>query len=102
MSKLRVVLLAGTLIGAGASIAVADNMKCHDDMSMHMKAMDTNGDGMISKDEFMKGHEAMWDKMKKDGKGMVSLKEMEMQHESMKSGEMMKGDMPHDSTSPPK
>ena len=60
MKKLRIVLLTTILIGASASIAWAHDMKCHDGMSMDMTAMDTNGDGMISKDEFMKFHEMMW------------------------------------------
>ena len=34
------------------------------DMAKHMKMMDANADGMISKDEFMKHHEGM----SKDGK----------------------------------
>ena len=55
-------------------------------MKMNLKMMDTNGDGMVSKDEFMKYHEAMYDKMKKDVNGMVSLKDMEM----MNHGSMMK------------
>ena len=55
-------------------------------MKMNLKMMDTNGDGMISKDEFMKYHEAMYDKMKKDANGMVSLKDMQM----MNHGSMMK------------
>jgi len=53
-------------------------------MKMNLKMMDTNGDGMVSKVEFMKYHEAMYDKMKKDANGMVSLKDMEMMnHDSM-------------------
>jgi hypothetical protein len=32
-------------------------------MRMYIKKMDNNGDGMISKKEFMKYHEAMWAKV---------------------------------------
>jgi len=44
---------------------------------MDMKMLDTNNDAMISKEEFMKHHESMYDKMKKDSNGMVSLKDMQ-------------------------
>ncbi len=53
-----------------------------------MKMMDTNKDGMISKDEFMKHHEMMWDKMKKNSAGSVDMKDMEAMHKEM----MMKKD----------
>lgn len=45
---------------------------------MDHKMMDTNGDGMISKDEFMKHQEMMWDKMKKNPTGMIAVKDMDM------------------------
>ena len=49
-------------------------------MTMDMKAMDVNSDGMVSKDEFMSYHEGMYEKMKKGQNGMVSIKDMEMMH----------------------
>lgn len=48
-----------------------------------MKDLDTNGDGMISKDEFIKHHEMMYEKMKKNSKGMVDVKEIEAMHKGM-------------------
>ena len=50
---------------------------------MDMKMMDTDNDGMISKQEFIKHHESMYDKMKKGSNGMVSLKDMQMMHDMM-------------------
>ena len=50
---------------------------------MDMKAMDANGDGMISKDEFMRYHEMKWDKMKKNSSGMVDMKDMDAMHDKM-------------------
>jgi uncharacterized protein YceK len=50
---------------------------------MEMKMMDANNDAMISKEEFMKHHEAMYDKMKKGSNGMVSGKDMQMMMQDM-------------------
>lgn len=44
--------------------------------SMDMKAMDTNGDGMISKKEYMDYHTKMWGRMKSKN-GKVSMADME-------------------------
>jgi hypothetical protein len=57
-----------------------------------MKMMDTNGDGMISKDEFMKHHEMMWEKMKKNNTGSVDMKDMEAMHKEMAAKPMHKDD----------
>ena len=58
----------------GPGMAMKNNTR----MSMMMKMMDANNDGMISKDEFMKYHESMYDRMKKDANGMISIKDMPM------------------------
>jgi hypothetical protein len=42
-------------------------------MSFDAKAMDTNHDGKITKDEFMKYAEAKFDHMQKDAQGMVRV-----------------------------
>ena len=89
MSKLPYVVVAALLACASVPALAMDDMK------MDMKAMDTNGDGMISKKEFMKYHEAMYNKMKKGSNGMVSMKDMDMMHMqdgTMKDGKPMKGD----------
>ena len=97
MSKAKVVLVFAVAFFADSAFAM-------DDM-MDMKVTDTNGDGMISKREFMKFHEDMWAKMKKNKAGMVDVKNMQammsggmMKNESMmkddsmmKDGSMMKG-----------
>jgi Ca2+-binding EF-hand superfamily protein len=43
--------------------------------SMHFnaRAMDSNGDGMISKDEFMKYHAAVWNQATKDSDGKMTV-----------------------------
>ena len=43
---------------------------------MSSKMMDTNGDGMISKEEYMAHHEEMYSKMKQSNGG-VSIKDMD-------------------------
>jgi len=80
-----------TLIFASLSGCAQDSMMRQGSMQgdagmkggMDMKMMDTNNDAMISKDEFMKHHESMYDKMKKDSNGMVSLKDMQMMMRDM-------------------
>lgn len=96
--------LLSTLIGVALATTAtsgfaADDMKHGSGMGMgmgmgmDMKMMDTNHDGMISKEEFMRHHEAMWAKMKKNKNGMVDMKDMEKMHGDMMKGDMMKGDM---------
>lgn len=47
-------------------------------MAMDWKAMDTNGDGMISKHEWNSYHSMMWNKMKpKMKRGMMPMADME-------------------------
>lgn len=95
------ICLAVVLLGASAAGMANHHEKS--DMGMgHMKMMDANGDGMISKDEFMKAHETMYDKMKKNQAGMVDMKQMhmmmqkkrEMKHHDMSMGKH--DDMKHE------
>ena len=91
MSKTLSILLGAALLAVTSASVAADNMKPGAGMKMDMKTMDRNGDGMVSKDEFMKHHEAMYDKMKKNKDGMVDMKDMGMMMQSgMKDERMMK------------
>jgi Ca2+-binding EF-hand superfamily protein len=47
--------------------------------------MDTNGDGMISQEEFMAHQRAVWARMPKNKDGMVMVKDMRMHHDKMMS-----------------
>lgn len=87
MKKLIFAVSATMLLGAGCTGMGARDMSSGESMggmksehgmmgSMMMK-MDTNGDGMLSQEEFMKGHEAMFERMKGPN-GMISLKDMQM------------------------
>jgi hypothetical protein len=84
------------LASVGISAVAMDDMKPQG-MMMEMKAMDTNHDGMISKKEFMKFHEEMWAKMKKNKSGMVDIKDMELMHNGMMKDGPMKDGMMKDS-----
>ena len=93
MHRLLLILLAAGLASIGISAVAMDDINPQGVM-MDMKAMDTNHDGMISKKEFMKFHEDMWAKMKKNKSGMVDMKDMEMMHDGMmKDGAMKDGMM---------
>jgi len=61
--------------GGKDTVSVADAGKdfATGNMNFNAKAMDTDHDGMISKDEFMKYSEAKWNKMDTGGKGMMSV-----------------------------
>jgi hypothetical protein len=47
------------------------------------KAMDTDGDGMVSQKEYNVYYEAFWAKMTKDSKGMMSVADMQAMHDKM-------------------
>ncbi len=76
MTKLISAVMTAALLGAGATAFAKDNMAYRP--MMDGKMMDANGDGMISKDEYMNYHESMWMKMKKNKDGMVMMKDMGM------------------------
>ncbi|MEO6688463.1 MAG: hypothetical protein ABIN56_05065 [Dokdonella sp.] len=94
MKIFKSTLVAAALMCMSTFAFANDEMKHEGMMHEGMKGMDANGDGMISKDEFMKFHEAKFDKMPKNKDGMVMMKDMEMMHHDkmMKHDEMMKKD----------
>lgn len=51
------------------------NRDCMHKMKMNIKMMDTDNDGMISRDEFMTFHEKKFDNMKQTD-GMVNMNDM--------------------------
>jgi hypothetical protein len=58
-----------------------------------MPSMDTNGDGLISRDEFMNFHTALWDKMPKNKDGLVAVKDMHHMHGAHRMDHMHHGKM---------
>ena len=65
-----------TMEQPAGSMAKKDHMRMSHKNRMSSKMMDTNGDGMISKEEFMAYHEGMYSKMKQTNGG-VSIKDMD-------------------------
>ena len=65
----------GRMTGGKDSVSVADASKdfAKGNMRFDAKAMDADHDGTITKDEFMKYAEAKWNKMAKDGNGMIPV-----------------------------
>jgi len=93
MNKLMA-MIAGATLMCGASLAVADDaMMKGGGMHPDMSTMDANGDGMVSRDEFMQFHQTQWDRMPKNKDGMVAMKDMQMMHHDRMSGQpaMMHG-----------
>jgi Ca2+-binding EF-hand superfamily protein len=72
MTRLLVFLAAMTLTSVSFAQSDSSTDFAHGGMHFSAKAMDTDNDGMISKDEFMKYHADMWDQMTKDSSGSMS------------------------------
>ncbi len=91
----KTLAVIGILGMCSATSAFAmDNMMDMDHMKMmvdkHMKMMDTNGDGMISKEEHEEGAEKMFKMADTNNDGMVSKQEMmDMKMKEMKDIGMM-------------
>jgi hypothetical protein len=58
MKKILCAIVGSALLGLSVS-AVADDAMMSADQTSMMKMMDTNGDGKISKEEYMAYHEKM-------------------------------------------
>ena len=49
-----------------------------------MQRMDADGDGNVSRDEFMKGHEEMFDRIDKNGDGVIDSAERDGHRQMMR------------------
>jgi hypothetical protein len=82
MKKLVPAVIAAVLTTVGCSTMRGHDMQSGNGMMMHMKSFDSNGDGMLTREEFMKAHEVMFDQMK-GSNGMINLKQMPMHGKGM-------------------
>lgn len=83
-------LLASGLVVSSVPSMAMDNAPNMDMMDMKMKMMDPqmmdkDGDGMISRSEFMSAHEMMFDHMK-NSQDMISVKDMQKMKKNMMKG----------------
>lgn len=84
MNKFSVALIAASL-ACGGSAVLANNDATHGkDMA---KKIDTNNDGMVSRDEYMRYYESKWQKLNKNSSGMVSTTELEKMHTDKMRGD---------------
>jgi uncharacterized low-complexity protein len=63
---------------SGARLMLAEG-KCGEG-KCGMRRMDANGDGKVTKEEFMQGHEAMFDSMDANGDGVIDAGEHQGHH----------------------
>ena len=78
MRKLIAILCGTALLSLSGAAVAQDKMKSDKPMAEKPMAkdsmkMDANNDGMVSQDEFMNYHKAMWAKIKKNDKGMAMM-----------------------------
>lgn len=66
---------AGGMMG-GATMRGGMEGKGAMPMMQHMRAMDANRDGMVSKAEFLRAHEAMYEAMPKNAAGQLDMASM--------------------------
>ena len=96
MRKALITVIGATLLGISFTAIADDSMMMKHDQMM-MKEMDANGDGKISKEEYMAYYEKKWEGMKKDSSGMMDAKAMMMMHHDgmMKDKGMSQDSMSH-------
>jgi Ca2+-binding EF-hand superfamily protein len=82
VSKLLTAFTAGALATMTISTSAGGKMEMEMDKKgmagMHMQMMDADGDGKISKDEFMQGHEKMFNAMDQNKDGVLDANELKM------------------------
>ena len=75
-AEMKVDAKKGTMPMAGGAMPMGSGGSMSGSSAMGMKAMDTNGDGMISKKEWDAYHAGMWGRMKSKN-GMMPMADVE-------------------------
>ena len=99
MKLLSTLLACSVLLSASALSYAADETapmtgQMQQKMQQHLKETDTNGDGNISKQEFMAGCEKRFQKMDANGDGQITKEERQqmrsqmMEHKGQMGGQM--------------
>lgn len=70
------IAIAGDMNSSAGRMGNMEGMAGMMGMMHNMQAMDANGDQMVSREEFLKTHEAMFDSMKKNKEGSVAVKDL--------------------------
>ena len=85
MYRLFVATLAAVLLTGSSSALMAQEDKPRMHRGMHMmQKWDTDGNGELSKDEFMQAHERMFDAMDENGDGTLDRQELEAMMSKMR------------------
>jgi hypothetical protein len=95
MNHSLLAVVGSALVVVGSLAMADDSMMNHGRTMTMMQEMDTNGDGKISKEEYMAYYEKRWMQLKKDQNGMVDPKSMTMAHGMMQDRVMPNDDMSH-------
>lgn len=80
----KLLMLSAVLLTASAVPAFADSHGGKHHKGKMFEKHDTNGDGVISKDEFLGHAQERFSKMDADGNGEVSKEEAKAAHEKMR------------------
>lgn len=85
MSRLAVAILTAMLVTGAASALVAQESepRMHKGKQM-MEKMDTDGNGELSRDEFMQAHEKMFDAVDENGDGTLDREELAAMKQRMR------------------
>jgi Ca2+-binding EF-hand superfamily protein len=81
---MKYLLLTAALIGSFATVSLDAKADNHGYKGEMMEKVDTNGDGMVSRDEFMAKHEAKFNEMDADNDGNLTKDEMKAAKDTMK------------------